>query len=325
MRLREPWPLSIVTGFLGSGKTTLITGLLRRADMADTVVIVNEFGEIGLDHHLIKQVTDHVVLLPNGCLCCTIRQDVVQTLRDLHRAWLAGDVPDFERVLVETTGLAEPSPLLASLVGHPLLVDVFALRAVVTVIDADYGLGHLDDHSTCWQQVCVADHLVVSKCDLAPHDDVEALHRQLIDINPLAAIRRFPADDPPDFLFERTARPPPRSSLACAPAHGHLAQIQSIILRSEGPVSWRKFQAWLNDVLERFGSLVLRVKGCLRFDNRPVTMIVQAVHQTFYPLIEAPGHVDATEGFLVLITVGQLQADVARSFSLCRTENYPGS
>ena len=161
-----------MTGFLGSGKTTLITGLLRRADMADTVVIVNEFGEIGLDHHLIKQVTDQVVLLPNGCLCCTIRQDIVQTLRDLHHGWLAGDIPDFGRVLVETTGLAEPSPLVASLVGHPVLADVFALRAVVTVIDAEYGLRHLDDHPTCWQQVCVADHLVISKCDLTLPDEI---------------------------------------------------------------------------------------------------------------------------------------------------------
>jgi G3E family GTPase len=292
--------------------------------MADTVVIVNEFGEIGLDHHLIKQVTDNVILLPNGCLCCTVREDVVQTLRDLHRGWLVGNIPDFGRVLVETTGLAEPSPLLASLVGHPVLADVFALRAVVTVIDAEYGLRHLEDHPTCWQQVCVADHLVISKCDLASPGEIQALHTELTNINPLAGIRRLPADNPPDFLFERTAERPARSSLACAPAEGHLAHIETVVLRSEGPVSWRKFQVWLNDLLEGFGSQVLRLKGCLRFDDRPTTTIVQAVHQTFYPLTEAPDSVDTAEGFLVLMMLGQLQADVERGFALCRAENQAG-
>ena len=212
----------------------------------------------------IKQVTDQVVLLPNGCLCCTIRQDIVQTLRELHHGWLVGDIPEFGRVLVETTGLAEPSPLLASLVGHPVLADVFALRAVVTVIDAEYGLRHLEDHATCWQQVCVADHLVISKCDVAQPEAIEGLHRQLGNINPLASIRRFPADEPPDFLFERTAQRPVRSSLACDPVPGHLAHIETVVLRSEGPVSWRKFQVWLNALLERSGSQVLRLKGCLR-------------------------------------------------------------
>ncbi len=121
------WPIALVTGFLGSGKTTLIARLLRHPDMADTVVIVNEFGEVGLDHHLIRAATDNIILLPNGCLCCMVRQDIVQTLRDLRRSWLAGTMPDFGRVIIETTGLAEPAPLVASIGAHPLLEVV--LRA----------------------------------------------------------------------------------------------------------------------------------------------------------------------------------------------------
>lgn len=319
----DPWPLSVVTGFLGSGKTTLITGLLRRVDMADTVVIVNEFGEIGLDHHLIKRVTDNVVVLPNGCLCCTVREDVVQSLRDLHRSWLAGEIPDFGRVLVETTGLAEPSPLLASLVGNPLLADVFALRAVVTVIDAEYGARHMAEHLACWLQVCVADHIVISKCDLVPDDKIAALQQQVADANPLASIRWFPADAVPDFLFERTAQRPIGSSFACVPGSNHLEQICTTVLKPEEPLSWRKFQVWLSDLLERFGPVMLRLKGCLRFDDLAARVIVQAVHQTFYPIVEGPGQTENAVDFLVLITVGNLPADAAQGLEACRATARP--
>lgn len=318
MRFGDPWPLSVVTGFLGSGKTTLITGLLRRADMADTVVIVNEFGEIGLDHHLIKQVTDNVVLLPNGCLCCTVRQDVVQTLRDLHRSWLTGELPDFGRVLVETTGLAEPAPLLSSLVGNPLLADVFALRAVVTVIDAEYGARHMAEHVACWLQVCVADHLVIAKCDLVPDCEIAALQQQVASANPLSSIRRFPAETAPDFLFERTAKRPMISSFACLPGSDHLKQISTTVLKPEGPLSWRKFQVWMSHLLIRLGPILLRLKGCLRFDDLPAGVIVQAVHQTFYPVVKAAGRTEDAVDFLVLITTERLGADVARDLEACR-------
>lgn len=312
------WPLSLVTGFLGSGKTTLITGLLRRAEMADTVVIVNEFGEIGLDHHLIKQVTDQVALLPNGCLCCTVRQDVVQTLRDLHKAWLAGEIPDFGRVLVETTGLAEPSRLIRSLAGHPLLSDVYGLRAVVTVVDAEYGARHLDEHATCWDQVSVADHLVISKCDLVQAAEIAALESRLVASNPLASVRRFPAEAFPDFLFERTAQAPAGSGMVCVPGPDHLVEIGTTVLRPGGRLSWRKFQLWLNDLLQQHGPAILRLKGCLRFDASPGRMIVQAVHQTFYPVVEAPAEMDDVTEFLVLISAGPLPAQVAQSFGTCR-------
>lgn len=316
--LKHPWPLSVVTGFLGSGKTTLITGLLRRPDLTDTVVIVNEFGEIGLDHHLIRQVTDSVILLPNGCLCCTVRQDIVQTLCDLHRSWLAAAIPDFRRVLVETTGLAEPAPLLAAIIGHPLLADVFSLTAVITVIDAEYGVRHMAEHSACWLQVCVADHLVISKCDLVAETYCAALREQIREANALASIRLFPSDESPDFLFKRTAQRPSFSSFTCAPGLHHLEQIITTVLKPQGPLSWRKFQVWLNDLLVRLGSVLLRLKGCLRFDDCSERIVVQAVHQTFYPLTEAAGLADDTSDFLVLITTQNLPANTANNLEQCR-------
>lgn len=313
-----PWPLSVVTGFLGSGKTTLITGLLRLPDMADTVVIVNEFGEIGLDHHLISQVSDRMILLPNGCICCTIRHDVVQTLRELHQSWLAGAIPDFGRVLVETTGLAEPSGLLASLLGHPLLADVFNLTSVVTVVDAEHGARHLADHRTCWLQVRVADRLLISKCDLAPEAKIAALQQCLIEANPLASVRRLPGHVSPDLFFERTAERPARSGFACEPEPHHLADIGTIVLLSDGPLSWRRFQIWLNDLLERFGPVILRLKGSLCFDGSSTKFIVQAVHDSFYPIVEAPSHMAQVADFLVLITDGQLPADLSKNFAACK-------
>jgi G3E family GTPase len=317
MSLRNPWPLSIVTGFLGSGKTTLITNLLRHADMVDTAVIVNEFGEIGLDHHLIRQVTDQVKLLPNGCLCCTVRQDIVQTLRELHGAWLAGDIPDFRRVLVETTGLAEPEPLVASLAGHPLLADVFALTAVVTVVDAEHGARQLAAHSTSWRQAMLADHLVVSKCDRVGSEQIALLRADLVSINPLASLRQVPAPTSPDFLFERAAERPARSSFICVPEAGHVEQFNTRVLKPEGPLSWRLFQLWLGNLLDRVGPDLLRLKGCLLFDQAPKRVIIQAVHQTFYPVTEAPGAMEDGSEFLVLIFAGPPPADLELGFAQC--------
>ena len=205
--------------------------------MADTVVIVNEFGEIGLDHHLIKQVTDQVMLLPNGCLCCTIRQDLVQTLRDLHRGWLAGDIPDFGRVLVETTGLAEPLPSVASLVGHPLLADVFALTG-----------GR--DGGRCRIRLAASrgslDLLAAGLRRRSPRDlemrPCRACRDRALKPNWPTSIRL-----PRSGSFRPMSRPiscssarrggPLVPSLACAPVAGHLAQIETVVLRPEGPVS----------------------------------------------------------------------------------------
>ncbi len=303
----SPWPIAIVTGMLGSGKTTLICRMLRNPAFSDTLVLVNEFGEIGLDHALIRAVTDNVVLLPNGCLCCTIRNDIVQTLRELRGAWLAGTIPDFGRVLIETTGLAEPAPLIASLLSHPVLADMVALQTIATVVDATFAQGQIARSATCRNQIAVADHLFVSKQDLVSKRAlegsgvVEDLTTQLRRLNPLATIGTS-GNATSDRLFRRETPRFERPVFLCDETSDHLAGVSTIVLRPNRPLSWTRFKIWLAKVLEDVGPDLLRLKGRLTFEDSPASLIVQAVHHTFYPVIEDPeGGPQDKPDFLVLI------------------------
>src|SRR6476661_3090455 len=160
-------PVTVNTGFLGAGKTTLLNRLLRDPALADTVVIVNEFGEIGLDHLLVETASDGMILLAAGCLCCTVRGDLIATLEDLLRKRDNGRIAPFKRVVIETTGLADPAPILHAILYHPYLSLRYALAGVVTLVDAVNGAATLDGHEEAVKQVAMADRLVLTKTDLA--------------------------------------------------------------------------------------------------------------------------------------------------------------
>ena len=183
-----PIPVSVLTGFLGSGKTTLLSRLLRHPGMADTAVIINEFGEIGLDHHLVEAADGEPVVMSSGCLCCTVRNDLVDTLRGLYLKRVRGVVPEFKRVVIETTGLADPAPILHTLMEDPVVETYYSLDSVVTTVDAVHGQSQLDAQPESVKQAAVADRLILTKTDLAPATAVTQLQDRLRRLNPGAPL-----------------------------------------------------------------------------------------------------------------------------------------
>src|SRR5690242_21066672 len=181
-------PVTVLTGFLGSGKTTLLNHVLKNPDMAATAVIVNEFGEIGLDHLLVGSATEDVVLLSSGCLCCTVRGDIVNTLTDLFVKRVKGQVPHFTRAVIETTGLADPAPVLHALLSDPIVAERYMIDGVVTTVDAVNGAGTLDRQVEAVKQAAIADRLIITKTDLADPDALAGLEVRLAALNPGAPL-----------------------------------------------------------------------------------------------------------------------------------------
>lgn len=181
-------PVSVLTGFLGAGKTTLLNRLLKDPALTDTAVIINEFGEVGIDHLLVEQSSDGVIELSDGCLCCTIRGELVDTLADLMDRMQTGRIQPLKRVVIETTGLADPAPVLQSVMGNPVLSQSFSLDGVITVVDAVHGLSTLANHPEAVKQVAVADRVLISKISLADAVAVEAVKREIAALNPRANV-----------------------------------------------------------------------------------------------------------------------------------------
>jgi len=199
-------PVTLITGFLGSGKTTLLKRLLRDPAMNRAAVIVNEFGEVGIDHELVASSSESMTLLSNGCLCCSVRTDLQETMRELFIKRRAGEVIDFDRVFIETTGLADPVPVLHTLQTDGMLGAQYRLDCVITLVDAVNGLRNLDDTPEAAKQAAVADRIIITKSDIAPPEAVKALEQRLEQINPYAA-RRLAVNGEVDVSFLRDVGP----------------------------------------------------------------------------------------------------------------------
>jgi G3E family GTPase len=181
-------PVTVLTGFLGAGKTTLLNRLLKDPALTDTAVIINEFGEVGIDHMLVEQSGDGIIELSDGCLCCTIRGELVDTLADLMDRMQTGKIQPLKRVVIETTGLADPAPVLQAVMGNPVLAHSFSLDGVITVVDAANGLSTLANHPEAVKQVAVADRVLISKAAMSDAATLEAVTREIVALNPRAAV-----------------------------------------------------------------------------------------------------------------------------------------
>ena len=270
-------PVSVITGFLGSGKTTLLARLLRDPGMSRTAVIINEFGAVGLDHELVETSDESFVQLSNGCLCCNVRSDLVLTLGDLATRRAAGTVPPFERVVVETTGLADPAPILHALMTDRDLCEVYALDGVIATVDAVTGLATLDRHGESLRQAAVADRIVVTKTDV-PEAQTAALRARLAKINPGASVLEVVSGAvAPAALFgcgfyDAAGRHPDVQAWLAHSAHPHAHHqddIASFCIVREKPLHAVTLALLLSALAENCGADLLRVKGIVRVVEEP--------------------------------------------------------
>ena len=305
-------PVNIITGFLGSGKTTLLQRMLASPQLADSAVLINEFGEVGLDHHLLQTLDEQTVLLQSGCVCCTIRGDFKTAVRDLFSRRERGEVPPFRRLLIETTGLADPSPIIYTILAEPVIQNHFRLGNVVTTVDAVNGLRQFDQYPETVKQVAVADRLVVTKTDLADPEQTSALVAALRRINPAAPLVKSAEDaiEPNDLLvsdvyqadekMNEVRRWLAEESTRGAPVgadhgHGHAASrngvsrhaqdIESFCLTFEGSLDWSAFGIWLTMLLNTHGENVLRVKGLLNVQDLATPVVIHGVQHLIHPLV----------------------------------------
>jgi len=333
-------PLTILTGFLGSGKTTVLNRFLRDPRLTDTAVVVNEFGEIGLDHLLVESAPDQMVLMDNGCLCCSVRGDLVDTLTDLLARAEAGEVPQFSRVMVETTGLADPAPIAQTLIREERLADRFALKAIVTAVDGVNGIETLESYDEARCQVAMADLLLVTKTDLAQAraKAVGQAARSLNGDAPLIEVADGQID--PEILLGASQRPPSAAPVEHShdhshphgPDHGHdhshghshghrhsdhTWNIQSASIVLDTPLPWAVVSDWLDWLTAMRGADVLRIKGLLAIEGIDGPVLVQGVQHVFSPpriLAEWPD--DDHRSRIVLIARDIPEAALRRSLDV---------
>lgn len=309
-------PVFLLTGFLGSGKTTLLNAALRAPGMENTAVVVNELGEIGLDNLIIARASDNVVLLEAGCLCCANTGALHETLADLAGRRARGEIPHFERVIIETSGVADPAPLLNVLLGHPFVTGSYALEATVCVVDAQHFLEAREKYPELDKQAALAERIVVSKRDLADPAPVIAFLREL---NPEAELVDGVGAA---FASCTRSRRPFGSFASLGPIRNreHVSGIRAFSFRPPSPVTWAGWSAWSRLVAAEFGDRLIRVKGLLKMDDSGEVVFVQGVQGVFHPPHRFRDWPDADRGNrLVCIARDLRQAEIEATLPALNT------
>lgn len=336
MTLPDAIAVSVITGFLGAGKTTLLNRLLKDPALTNTAVIVNELGEVSIDHLLVEQASDGVIELADGCLCCTVRGDLVDTLADLIERVQTGRIAQLTRIVIETTGLADPVPVLQSVMGHPVLAQALRLDGVVCVVDAVNGAATLDAHEEAVRQVAVADRIVVTKAGLATEDEAARLRERLRGLNPSAPI--LDADAEVAALIDcglydpATKTADVRHWLGEEPHdhghhdghhhhghhhHRHDDRIATVSLTHDRPVPFAAVEAFLDLLRATQGEKLLRMKGIVELAEDPERpLVIHGVQKLLHPPAQLPFWPDGARGTrIVLITCDMPQDYAARLFA----------
>jgi G3E family GTPase len=320
--MADPIAVTVITGFLGAGKTTLLNALLKRPEMARTAVLVNEFGEIALDHLLVEAITDDTVVLPSGCLCCAVRGDLVRALRDLIPRVLAGEIT---RVVVETTGLADPAPVIQSLMGDVSLVRHFRLDGLVCVVDAVHALSTLAAHEDARRQLAMADRIVLTKTDLAP--ETANLTSRLRELNPAAPLLSAVRGelDPEKILncglFDAKGKvfavQTWLNAAAFGPDSARHQGIESFCLTYDKPLHWQGIGMCLEMLIGTRGENLLRVKGILNLVGQDRPVAIHGVQHMFHEPVLLPAwpEGDPRTSRIVFITKDLNRATIAEGLA----------
>jgi G3E family GTPase len=334
----EPIPLTVLTGFLGAGKTSLLNRLVTAPALAETAVIINEFGEIGLDHLLVKPIREGVVLLQSGCLCCTLRGDLVDALEQLLRDLDNGRAV-FRRVVLETTGLADPVPVLQTTMAHPYLVMRYRLDGVIAVVDAVNGAATLDEHVEAVKQVAVADRIVLTKTDLLTTPEqrrcLDALAVRLRRLNPAAPILDAAANEAsPERLlacglFDPARKIPDVKRWLAADAYAeadddhehdhhhdvnrHDDRIRAFSFATDTAIPAAMFDLFLELMRSVHGPNLLRLKGIVKLAETPTSpVVIHGVQHIFHPAVRLPRWPDGDERTRIVLITRDLDPDAVK-------------
>lgn len=335
---QDPIAVSILTGFLGAGKTTLLNRLLKDPALDSTAVIINEFGEVSIDHMLVEQASDGVIQLADGCLCCTVRGELVDTLADLIDRMQTRRIAPLKRIVIETTGLADPIPVLQAVMGHPVLMQALRLDGVICVVDAVHGAATLDAHQEAVRQVAVADRIVITKSDLADASQVDALGQRLMSLAPGADVL-FANESTTGAasLFDCGLYDPKKKQADIARwlgeekhhhqhhvhddhcghdhehHHHHDERVKTFSLVHDKPVSFAAIEAFLDLLRSTQGEKLLRMKGVIELVEDPDRpLVIHGVQTMLHPPASLPTWPEGPRGTRIVLITFDLQEDYVR-------------